>query len=213
MRNKSIWILFLAGSLSLASCCADKQCEAFPEQHKADWLPYSKAKVLVFKSQSGDEIKFEVTETKASEAYTVEGGKWNLSCGREQCLIDGTFRSKATGGLPGANSSYDFYIDSEFQRKIEQRTELRYTFGDISGTIKLHPYLQMYGSSRTDQFEPDSIVNNISIGDKTYEEVLIQTRNMSNPDNDIYHIQKVYLSRGYGVVAFVSRGTLYQLEL
>lgn len=213
MRTKSVCIIFLVGLLSLASCCADKQCEAFPERYKADWLPYSKAKMLIFKSQSGDEIKFDVTESEASEAHTIEGKKWNLGCGREDCLIDGKFRAKANGGLPGANSSYYFDISSEFSNKTEQRTELIYMFGDISGTVKLHPYLQMYGNSRTEQFERDSIVNNLSIGDKTYEEVLIQTRNMSNPDNDIYHIQKVYLSRGYGVVAFVSRGSLYRLEL
>lgn len=193
----------------LSSCCHDLQCPAFNETERTNWLPQESGNIIVFE-QPGDHttISFNTDGTSASVAYVEQATSRSLGCYAKDCETNAYVHLSTADTAITKTKNYSVSINSFFIEEEEQQRSLSYVLGDFNGEFRTFPLLSIYRTEANSTMERDSIASNLTLGNRTYGTVIIQTRNAADTSNH-YKIQKVYLAQGYGIVGFVSGGKPY----
>ena len=145
-----------------------------------------------------------VRENFGSAAYTHEAE----SIGRppHDCKVKGHI----TAIDSTTNMSYSIRIESEYYEDVENLRYLNYRLNDFGNSFKLYPLLEMQNVIGNQSMHRDSIKSQLTLGGKTYENVIIQTRNMDSISGINFKVNKVYLAAGHGIIGFVDKeGSLY----
>ncbi|WP_118975524.1 hypothetical protein [Taibaiella koreensis] len=203
---KKYLFLFLL-PLLLGACRKTLQCPAFDEAERSRWLSQATGSAIIFERETDHFlIRFSVADNSASSAYQEKPRNSGIGYYNKDCKANSSL-STTTGDASAGITAYTLSITSEFMEDKEQFRSLKYEIGDFNGGFDLLPALSMPVVEANAQRDRDSIVDNMVLGTKTYERVLIQTR--SNADTAGKIIRKVYLAPGYGIVGFVSKGQRY----
>jgi len=186
--------------------CKDVQCPAFGTEDKMNWLPQSVNEEIVFYKEGNSEQRvFLVQENDASAAYKYEQNSWP-NYKDHNCKVKGDI----TAFDYNSNQKYSISISSEFQNESEISRQLKYQIGDFGNSFKLYPLLEMENLIGNQSMHRDSIKSQHTLGGKTYENVIIQTRNTDSISGINFKVNKVYLAAGHGIIGFVdNEASLY----
>gem|GEM_PF-1756875 len=194
----------------LASCCHENSCPAFDPAERSNWLPDTADSILVFEI-SGDPsvITFAVSATEATAAYTEPSRNSGVGCYVKDCAARASARYQTLDTQVLGGYGYTLSIRSDFMQTEEYRRSLYYRLGDFQGSFDTYPLLNMPHTEAGPAMERDSILSNLTLGGRSYRNVIVQTRNPADTGSGQHHIQKAYLAPGYGLVGFVRKGRLY----
>jgi len=202
------YILLLIAPVFLCACSKALQCPPFDEAARSSWLPQETGSTIAFEEETDHSlIRFTVTYNKASEAYREEPANYGIGYYTRDCEADANISLAASDNQSAWVTEYYLSITSEFTEDKEQFRSLKYQLGDFGGGFRLFPTLSMSGTAANAQMDRDSIVDNLALGGRTYERVLIQTRSIADTAGRV--IRKVYLAPGYGIVGFTSKDRRY----
>ena len=184
--------------------CKDVQCPAFGTEDKMNWLPQSVAEEIVFyREGTSIELVFLVKESYASAAYKHEVDSWPSP--EHDCKVEGYIRAEANNDL-----LYHIRINSEYGGTEKMNQTLNYRLLDFNNNFSLFPLLEIQNLTGNQNMHRDSIKSQLTLGGKTYENVIIQTRNTDSISGINFKVNKVYLAAGHGIIGFVdNEGSLY----
>lgn len=192
----------------LGACSKALQCPPFDETERNQWLPQAAGSTIVFEQEADHSlIRFTVTTNDASQAYTEQPFNSGLGYAVKDCEAEASLRMTSVDTQLVKVAEYRLSLTSFFVEDSEQGRGLKYSIGDFESGFNTFPSLSMPVTEAITQRDRDSIIDNMALGGKIYERVLIQTR--SNADTAGKTISKVYLAPGYGIVGFVSKGQRY----
>lgn len=202
------YTLLLITPILLCACGETLQCPSFDEAERERWLPQAKGSTVTFEQETDHSlISFTVTDNKASEAYQEKPRNSGLGYFNKECKADARIRLAPSDSQSAWVTAFNLSIISEFIEDKEQSRSLKYQVGDFEGGFSLLPTLSMSGIEANARMDRDSIVDNLALGGKVYERVLIQTRSIADTAGKV--IRKVYLAPGYGIVGFVHKDRRY----
>lgn len=180
MKTKLI-IFSLIFSVILPNCKKDKECAAF---NAADlqYIAYNRLDTLVFTSSELDTFKIFIKEFVMSQAYSFECQSLDGVCPCSNSV-------EINAANSGSSTSYVF-LKME-QSDVSDQQSFKYKVMDFYLEIDFDSEMQY-----ADQIPYLDVVNNYTIGDKTYNNVAVY----SNLDDEVSQVSKVYLTKNEGIL-------------
>lgn len=200
--------LLLIAPILLCACAETLQCPPFDEAERERWLPQTKGSTISFEQETDHSlVSFTVTDNSASEAYEEKPRNSGLGYFNKDCKAKASIRMTPSDNQSAWIATFKLSIISEFMEDKEQYRDLKYQVGDFEAGFNLLPVLRMSVTEANASRDRDSIVDNLALGGKVYEQVVIQTRSIADTAGKV--ISKVYLAPGYGIIGFVSKDRRY----
>ncbi len=191
--------------------CEEEQCSGFQTEHWS-WLRYKTGDTVIYTNTVGREHRFVFGKTEQTAPYVAVGERspQQLSCNSPIC-------SPAKGHITATHitDSTDspiilWYSLRQFYSNSDKRLAvLEYQIGDLSSDVVIEP-IRVDGSHPSVDFEYDMYSDIIAIGGKVYTQVAIQQHTQES--KHLYAIHRVYITKGYGVVAFEDSTGLYYIK-
>lgn len=183
MKTKLI-IFSIIFSVILPNCKKDKECAAF-EVADLQYIAYNRLDTLVFTNSDLDTFIIFVKDFVFSQAYNFECQSLDGVCPCSNYVEVNALNT-------GSSTAYVF-LKME-QSDVSDMQNFKYKVLDFYLEIDFDTELQY-----SDQIPYLDVVNNYTIGDKTFNNVAVY----SNLEDEVSQVSKVYLTKNEGILKIV----------
>ncbi len=195
MKNEMFFVSLIMAAIAFSSCSEDINCPAFKPYELVPEI-YRKDKIVTFKNQNEELIRFEIGTLNFSDAYSYKCKDLHNICPCESSAV--VYASNY--GNDNMFRLLRIELNDRNNQQVYRFSIFFFSFEfDFVNDIK-----------HIDIMDNISIIDEMEINGKQFQQVIVVTNN----DEEIQtNIKKVYFNKKYGIIKFINKESENTWEL